>query len=388
MGVGAAASFLLAVAPAPALAAEAPVIDDYASKVEYSWMASCDPRVPPTVETEADSPIEPAEAATTPAEKKVVSGIWPATARPLGGSNRASPPRMLAAPDIAWQKGTVTSNIPVARGTHQITIRAEASLAYQPGHILGFGLAHPETGEALKGPYTVTRQVGSDSFDIIYRIVPEGRKTPFMESLKPGDDVTFGGRFGLPIAEGIAEGTSRVVGIATGAGIGPLLGFAEAALEAPDGPEIELYCGYRDLADVCCADALDALSDANPGRFTWTACLSRPMVCTAVTANGGFAGARVSGRVTSAVPPLLKTLDGTHFHLVGNGEFVKEFKEGCLAAGVNEERVTTETYFNGKAEANPQVVDHVATALRGLAATEDLKSSEAGDEDVAVVSMG
>eukprot|EP00966_Prymnesium_polylepis_P306124 7074116-Prymnesium_polylepis.1 len=54
----------------------------------------------------------------------------------------------------------------------------------------------------------------------------------------------------------------------------------------------------------------------------------------------------------------------THFHLVGNGQFVVDFQRGLLEGGVAEERVTTEKYFNGKAEPNADVVEFVATAMR------------------------
>ena len=37
-------------------------------------------------------------------------------------------------------------------------------------------MSHPESGEGLKGPYTVTRPVDDYSFDIIYRVIPDGRK--------------------------------------------------------------------------------------------------------------------------------------------------------------------------------------------------------------------
>mmetsp|Transcript_25974 Transcript_25974/g.56108 ORF Transcript_25974/g.56108 Transcript_25974/m.56108 type:complete len:335 (-) Transcript_25974:759-1763(-) len=295
----------------------------------------------------------------------------------------------MAAPEIAWQRGTVVANRPVARGTHLLSIRSGTPLSYQPGHILGLELQHPETGDALKGPYTVTRQTGSDTIDVIYRVVRDGRKTPFMERLVEGDELDFGGKFGTPIAEGVAPGAVRVVGIATGAGIGPLLGYAECALQSSS-TAVELYCGFRELADVCCAPELDALAEAHPDRFAWTACISRPMACTAVTLSA-FKGARAAGRVTHAVPSLLRTTRETHFHLVGNGAFVKEFKEGCLAAGVEEGRVTTEIYFNGKAEPDQDVVALVSSSLRKLDEADEAhasSSSDAEDNEVAVVSLG
>ena len=268
---------------------------------------------------------------------------------------------------------------------------------------------------------TVTRAADESAFDIVYRVIPSGRKTPFMEQLAAGDTVRFGGRFGVPVDEGIAPECDRVVGIATGAGIGPLVGFAEAALArascgcnskhppkaatvctrtatschvhsirtipGEDGPRVELYCGFRDLADVAMGSACETLVAAHPDRFSWRPIVSKPMACTAVNLaglgssggdgdgggdGGGVGGDAAStaagplqGRVSTVVPALLGEVGGaTHFHLVGNGQFVVDFKQGLLDGGVAEGRVTTEKYFNGKAEVDADVAKFVADAMR------------------------
>lgn len=291
-------------------------------------------------------------------------------------------------PEIEWQSASVLSNEPLARGTNLLRVKAAEATGYLPGHIIGFEIESPETGEGpLKGPYTVTR-CNENEFDIVYRVIPDGRKTPFTALLKPTDAVRFGGRFGTPIAEGIASDVDKVIGIATGAGLGPLVGYAESCLTAADGPQrIELYSGFRDLADVCAGEAMSRLVDENPGRFKFLPCISKPMACTAVglagmqpAADSPFASletpqpAFAQGRVSSVVPGQLdEVTERTHFHLIGRGEMVEDFKNGLLKGGVSEERITTEKYFNGKAEADPAVVDFIAEAvaqkLVGQAAT-------------------
>jgi len=296
----------------------------------------------------------------------------------IARASRCSAPLLAegALPQIEWQDASVVSNEPLSRGTMQLRLRASAPHSYRAGHILGFEMAHPESGEGLKGPYTVSRgAVAADdrAFDLIYRVIPSGRKTPFMEKLAAGDTVRFGGRFGVPVDEGIAPECDRFVGIATGAGIGPLVGFAEAALAREDGPRVELYCGFRDLADVAGA-ACDALAAAHPERFSWRPIVSQPMACTAVNLagldGGGGDGAAAAagplqGRVSTVVPGLLGELGAaTHFHLVGNGQFVVDFKKGLLDGGIAEGRVTTEKYFNGKAVVDDDVAKFVADAVR------------------------
>ena len=292
-------------------------------------------------------------------------------------------------PQIDWQDAKVAANVQLSRGTMQLTVEADNdALDYKPGHILGFEIAHPESGEGLKGPYTVTRSSGT-TFDVIYRVIPDGRKTPFMEGLEAGAPVRFGGRFGVPVAEGIQPDVDRVVGIATGAGVGPLVGYAEAALASSPECSIELYGGFRDLVDVCCKDETSALA-ASHANFRFTPVISRPMACTAVSMSGLGAGgassssitgslggglklegleapapAFVQGRVGMAVPGLLGEVSATtHFHLVGNGQFVVDMQAGLLAAGVAEGRITTEKYFNGKAEPDEAVVEFIANALK------------------------
>lgn len=72
-----------------------------------------------------------------------------------------------------------------------------------------------------------------------------------------------------------------------------------------------------------------------------------------------------AGRVSRVVPAMLGEISArTHFHLVGNGQFVAEMQQGLLGGGVDEGRVTTEKYFNGKATADEDVVAFVADAVR------------------------
>ena len=63
-----------------------------------------------------------------------------------------------------------------------------------------------------------------------WQVIPDGRKTPFMEQLREGDAVRFGGRFGTPVDEGVASDCERFVGVATGAGLGPLVGAVRVEL--------------------------------------------------------------------------------------------------------------------------------------------------------------
>jgi len=70
--------------------------------------------------------------------------------------------------------------------------------------------------------------------------------------------------------------------------------------------------------------------------------------------------------------------------LIGNGQFVKDMQAGLLGASVDEARVSTEIYFNGKAQPEPLAVEHTAAALRRL----DAAAADADDAEDAVIALG
>jgi len=110
-----------------------------------------------------------------------------------------------------------------------------------------------------------------------------------------------------------------------------------------------VLAGFREAEDVCCAAAVEQLREAYPERFECRYVLSS-----------------AEGRVSSpdVLASVAQTADAeTHFHLIGNGAMVNEWKAGLAKAGVPEDLVTTETYFNHKVEADDDVVDRIAAQV-------------------------
>ena len=193
----------------------------------------------------------------------------------------------------------------------------------------------------------------------------------------------------MPIVEGIRhaeDGVKRVVMISTGTGVGPLVGAAEEALrDHSDFPPIDILACYRSRDEVCFGPHLDALAAEHPGLLKWRAVISG----SGDSSGGGGAG-RLSGseanlqHLTAAVAGFKKPGGGidTHFHLIGNGAMVNEFQAGLAQGGVPEERVTTEMYFNHKAEPDQEAVDAITkTVSAALAKASAETVGQAGSED-------
>lgn len=125
------------------------------------------------------------------------------------------------------------------------------------------------------------------------------------------------------------EGTELVF-LATGVGIGPLLGLTEHLISEGFDRPIRFYWGLRLLEDVCLLEELDDLARRYPG-FGYQISLSRP--------PPGWTGLR--GRVTESVPALLSSLGNKHFYLVGNGAMIEELHAALSDLGVDQQLIYT-----------------------------------------------
>lgn len=256
-------------------------------------------------------------------------------------------------------------------GTASVMLHVETfdDIDYEPGHVLALEIeGRPQeedsytnedtqaNGGWMRGPYTISR-ANESSFDILLKVV--GEKSKMFAASPPGTQVRFGGKFKVPILEGVdVDTTSKVVLISTGVGVGPCMGAIEKAL-AGDGtfPPIHLFASFQSHDDVVSREYLDELQSLHSSKFGWTPIVSNEQ-----------------GRLSSSeenLQSLLKAgagLADTHFHLIGNGQMVQEFQAGLKNAGVPKDKVTVEMYFNHKAKVDEDTVDRIAKMVQEMAA--------------------
>ncbi|MCW8132253.1 MAG: FAD-dependent oxidoreductase [Planctomycetota bacterium] len=260
----------------------------------------------------------------------------------------------VANPD--WRPARVVENRAIARASVWLTLEAADGrpAAFEPGHVLGVGLKRDD-GEMLRHAYTVSAgDPAARRFSHLYRVIPHGRMTPLLETVAPGATLYFHGPGHNPIQREVRPEAERIVGIATGTGLGPLYGYAAKTLREGETRPLTLYAGFREAADLCLEPELRALAEAYP-NFAYRFSLSRP--------HASWTGLR--GRVDQSVPPLLGGLSGLHVHLVGNGEMVHLWRPALRKAGMEKERVTIETYFNHHAEPGADAIEAFAERLMG-----------------------
>lgn len=281
-------------------------------------------------------------------------GAQMATALLAGGFGAATPRRapVLRAgggpPPYDKIGATLVANDVVGRAARLLRLESDQEVAYEPGHVLA--LEVERDGEWLRGPYTVTRATAR-TFDVLVRVC--GEKSETMAAAAVGSRFRFGGKFHVPILEGVASDAANVCCLSTGTGVGPVLGFCEQAL-ATTALDVTVFSGYRAAEDVCCRTTVARLRDDYAGRVAFSDALS--------STAGRVTGPAAVAAVAAAASP------ATHFHLIGNGGMVNEWRAGLARAGVPDARVTTETYFNHKAEPDDAAVDRIAAALSAAAA--------------------
>lgn len=341
------------------------------------------------------------------------------------------------APQYQKQRGVLQRSEAVGKGSYLLHIDYDKNYNneeeendfedgyYQPGHVLALEIQSPPatTDDSLssstsfnatmnektkrdldkndgwlRGPYTVSRGYGSSDsnddndnspgFQVLIREV--GYKSNVLATSIPGTPVQFGGRFHVPIVEGIRmasqvdneddkenlDTTRRVVMISTGVGIGPCIGAIELLLSPSADDEdnnndndiaIDLIASFRTQDEIAMTDDLNRLqSDARSlgKQFNWKAVITEEV-----------------GRLSLNSPDVLRDrylqrddsddddddnlcmIRNTHYHIIGNGQLVNEWTKGLAKAGVAKKRVTTEAYFNHAAEPNDVAINNICDAI-------------------------
>merc|ERR1712151_406346 len=252
-------------------------------------------------------------------------------------------------------------------------IDTSGPIDYDPGHVLALEIQQPDNldeeskaykdakanGGWMRGPYTVSRATES-SLDILIKVV--GDKSKHFATSKPGTELKFGGKFKVPILKGISkESTKRIVLISTGVGVGPCIGAIEKALqqEENDFPPISLLASYRTDSEVVYKEHLDELQRKHPKSFSWKSIVT--------SKEGRLSASDDNLKLLQSNSDDGLLLEETHYHLIGNGQLVQEFQAGLRKAGVPDDKVTVEMYFNHKAAKDMEAVDRISEAVTEMA---------------------
>lgn len=168
--------------------------------------------------------------------------------------------------------------------------------------------------------YTVYSGEHDDFLEVLVREVTEGKVTPRLKKMKPGDQLEVDGPFGFFRFQPEMFPKKKFLFIATGTGISPFHSFVKTY------PELD----YRLVHGVRYGEEAYEHSHFSNEKIT---------LCTTGDQNGDF-----GGRVTE----LLKQLDvqrGTNCFLCGNSEMISNAFDILIEKDVEVQNIYTEVYF-------------------------------------------
>lgn len=165
--------------------------------------------------------------------------------------------------------------------------------------------------------YTICSGEKDEHLQILFRLIPEGRLTPWLAGLKPGDPVDLSAPYGEFIIRDLRR---PAYFIATGTGIAP----ARAYIRTHPEWNLTLVHGVRDRVDLFYHDEFSASKRV--------ACLSSAPL------PGGHA--RVTGYMAAQALPC-----DAHYYLCGSNAMFYDMRDVLAAQGVPSAHIFTEAYY-------------------------------------------
>jgi ferredoxin-NADP reductase len=200
-------------------------------------------------------------------------------------------------------------------------------LRWRAGQFLSLRTGDRRTGDTnARRSYSIASLPG-ETVELLVKLVPDGVGSEFFRTLRVGDPIHFTGPMGFFVCDLSYPGDA--VFCATGTGIAAALPMIREVLaRADERGRVQLFWGMRAQAELYWVDRLEALAAASP-RFRFDICLSRP--------EPGWHGTvgRINAHVLAAAPAVG---DRAVYHLVGNGNMVRDLKAALIARGVDRKR--------------------------------------------------
>ena len=276
---------------------------------------------------------------------------------------------------------TIKRVTPEAAGSVAITFDIPAAeretFSFQPGQFLT--LRAKVDGQDVRRNYSISspksRLAKAGELEIGIRPVEGGLFSNWAaQTLKAGaklDVMPPEGRFVVKKPRALHR-----VGFAAGSGITPILSIAASTLEEQPESKFTLVYGNRRMSSVMFNEALQDLKDRYPDRLTLIHILSRQAQEVDLL-QGRIDGAKVQAIIDTLLP--VGSMD--EVFICGPEAMIEATEQALLAAGVPENRVHTERFTSGPAQAakihaDTDAAPHKQAAAKDIALTIVLDGKE------------
>jgi len=245
-----------------------------------------------------------------------------------------------------------------------LVLRAEgdAAFAFRPGQF--FTLLSEIGGETVPRNYSASNAPGGPELHLTIKRKLGGRVSPLLGQARPADRLRVLGPFGSFVAPSVTSHPARrrLVLLAGGAGITPLLSIARSVLASEPSSEIALVYANRREEDVIFAAELDALVALHGARFTLLHVLEEP-TSPSFAGEVGRLDRRTAARALDALPFAVHQ-DLPLFFVCGPDPMRDEVLAALTARGVADASIRIERFTIGP---RPRAATSPAAVLASLA---------------------
>lgn len=208
-------------------------------------------------------------------------------------------------------------------------VEDEPELAFLPGQFVSF--TDQIDGKAITRAYSIASIPNANRFELCLNLVKDGRFSPRLFAMRPGDTVPMKGPLGTFT---LAEPGRESLHIAVGTGIAPIRGLLLEAQRAGAAPAALIY-GARHEHGLLYRDEFEAMErEAGRDRFHFHPTLTRP--------TESWKGA--TGRVQEHIEPFLGRKPEANIYVCGMKEMVNSVRAWLKEHGVDRKRIHYEKY--------------------------------------------
>ena len=200
--------------------------------------------------------------------------------------------------------------------------------AFVPGQFLS--LTHTEGEDTVTRAYSIASPPAGRGFALCANLVPDGRFSPFLFGLKPGDEIDFKGPYGAFI---LRRPVSDSIMVATGTGIAPFRSMLRAKLAEHSDKNFTLVFGVRHEEGLLYHKEWLRMAGDFP-NFHYLPTLTRP----AAEWTG------LTGRVHAHALEALGDRQDVDIYVCGLREMVDELRSKLKERGFDRKRLIYEKY--------------------------------------------
>jgi len=170
-------------------------------------------------------------------------------------------------------------------------------------------------------------------FDLVIKILPNGKASNFFDNVKVGAEIKFSGSFGKFYPENFLQ---KKFFFATGTGISPIFSILKKIFLFPNLPQVKLFFGVRHLKNLFFQQKIQNWQEEFKNLSTQF-CLSKPEKKTDFPI--------FQGRVTDAARLIsAEEFDDAEIFLCGSNPMVNEMREILATKKVNKSQIKIESW--------------------------------------------